>query len=276
MKRSPRRRTWLLLLLLPAAWLAFTWYRLPDASVLKTTDPKLTSLMEQRADEARELGRPVRRKQLWVPLSAISKTAVAAVLISEDAAFYQHNGVDTVELRKAVDQAIAHHHLGRGASTITQQLAKNLWLSTDRSLLRKAKELLLAKRLEAALTKSRILTLYLNVVEWGDGVYGIEAASLEHFGVHASALSPAQGAMLASMLPAPRKRLPRLKPSALHRHALLILNRLEAVGRLDPLAAGYARSELAEFFGRAETASEEDERDTAEEAADLGPGAESQ
>jgi monofunctional biosynthetic peptidoglycan transglycosylase len=246
-----------LLVAITAAWAIFTWLRLPDAAALKTANPKTTSLMDGRAHEAREKGLPVRHRQVWVPLSAIAKTAVAAVLISEDAAFYQHSGVDTVELHKAMEQAIARHHLGRGASTITQQLAKNLWLSTDRSLLRKLKELLLAKRLEANLTKSRILNLYLNVVEWGDGVYGIEAASLEHFGVHANALSPAQGAMLASMLPAPRKRLPRLKPVALHRHALLILDRLEAVGRLEPGDADEARQELERFFGKAETPGEE-------------------
>lgn len=237
-----------------AVWLALAGWGLPDARPLREKNPTLTALMEQRAAEAGEKGLKARRRQTWVPLSAIARSAVAAVVVSEDAAFYQHSGVDEVELKKALGEAWQKRSLGRGASTITQQLAKNLWLSTDRSVLRKLKELVLAKRLEAALSKTRILTLYLNVVEWGDGVYGIEAAAEEHFGVHAAELTPAQGAMLAAMLPSPRTRLPRLKPRVLHRTALRVLERLASVGRLDPIAAGNARLQLDAFFGLTSTA----------------------
>ena len=116
-----------------------------------------------------------------------SRPLVAGVVardhLNEDAAFFQHDGVDRRELQKALADAWEKGELGRGASTVTMQLAKNLWLSTDRSLLRKLKELLLTRRLEDALPKKRILTLYLNVAEWGDGVYGMEAAAREHHGL---------------------------------------------------------------------------------------------
>src|SRR5262249_50688536 len=135
--------------------------------------------------------------------------------------------VDYVELRKAVEDAAQEGHLGRGASTISQQLAKNLWLSGDRSLVRKAKELVLAQRLEEALTKKRILTLYLNVAEWGEGVYGIDAAAHEHFGVAAAELNPAQGAILAAMLPSPRRWIPARRPKVLLERSLRIIERLE-------------------------------------------------
>ena len=146
-----------------------------------------------------------------MPLERISPWLQDAVVNSEDARFYLHHGVDEVELNLALQRAMDEGHLGRGASTLTQQLAKNLWLGEDRSLLRKAKEYVLAERLEK-LGKDRILELYLNVVEWGNGIYGAEAASRTWFGKPAAALSPEESAVLAAMLPAPRKRNPR-KPS---------------------------------------------------------------
>ncbi|MFP2901799.1 transglycosylase domain-containing protein, partial [Corallococcus sp. 4LFB] len=214
-------------------------------------NPKTTALIEQRASEAREAGRKPRRRQQWVPLSAVSKPAVDAVLLSEDASFYLHDGVDTVELARAVGQAVEEGKLGRGASTLTQQLAKNLWLSTDRSLLRKLKELVLAHRLEEALTKQRILTLYLNVVEWGNGVYGIEAAAREHFGVSASQLSVAQGAVLAAMLPSPRKRSPASGSRALWKHAHRVVDSLKVYKRISPAQAEDAHAEVDRLLGRA-------------------------
>ncbi|MFN0061156.1 MAG: transglycosylase domain-containing protein [Myxococcaceae bacterium] len=226
------------------------YFALPSAVPLEAQNPTETALMQRRADEARAKGRKPRRRQAWVALSAMAKPAVDAVIASEDASFFQHEGVDTTELRKALEQAVARGELGRGASTITQQLAKNLWLSSERSLLRKVKELLLARRLEKALTKSRILTLYLNVVEWGDGVYGIEAAALEHFGVSARELTPAQGVVLAAMLPSPRKRLPKLKSQAHYRHAARLLEVLTASGRISPTVGALARQELLAIFGK--------------------------
>ncbi|RKH47039.1 biosynthetic peptidoglycan transglycosylase [Corallococcus sicarius] len=249
-RRRPLR--WVLggVLLVGLGITGHAYVTLPDARPLVKENPKTTALMEQRADEAREAGRKPRRRQQWVPLSAISKPAVDAVLLSEDASFYLHDGVDTVELARAVGKAVEEGKLGRGASTLTQQLAKNLWLSTDRSLLRKAKELMLAHRLEEALTKQRILTLYLNVVEWGNGVYGIEAGAREHFGVSASQLSVAQGAVLASMLPSPRKRSPRSGSRALLNHSHRLVDALKIYRRISAAQAEEAHAEVDRLLGR--------------------------
>ncbi|MBZ4422377.1 monofunctional biosynthetic peptidoglycan transglycosylase [Myxococcus sp. RHSTA-1-4] len=236
---------WLLFVL----WLSAGYARLPDVSPLRTQNPRTTALMAQRAEEALEAGKKPRVRQAWVSLGAVAPHVVDAVLISEDARFYQHGGVDWTEVENALEQSVREARLGRGASTLTQQLAKNLYLSTDRSLLRKGKELLLAHRLEAHLSKQRILTLYVNVVEWGEGVYGIEAAAREHFGTSARALSVAQGAMLAGMLPAPRRWLPAQRPEALRIRAGVILGRMEREGRISGAQAREAQAELSRFFG---------------------------
>jgi monofunctional biosynthetic peptidoglycan transglycosylase len=263
-RRSPRRKVLLALAALFVAFAVYEYVTLPDAAQFEKENPKTTALIEKRAEEAREAGKKARRRQQWVPLTAVSKHAVAAVLISEDAGFYVHEGVDTSEVRKALEEAWEKGHLGRGASTITQQLAKNLWLSTDRSLLRKAKELVLTRRLEDALTKKRILTLYLNVAEWGQGVYGIEAGAREHFGVSASQLTVAQGAILAAMLPAPRKRSPSSGSRALWKRAHWIVDQLASVNRISAAQADEARSDIDRLLGRkpaADSAADDDDTD---------------
>ncbi|ADO74499.1 monofunctional biosynthetic peptidoglycan transglycosylase [Stigmatella aurantiaca] len=230
------------------AFATFEYLTLPDAGPLVEQNPKTTALMEQRAAEAREAGRTPRQRQHWVALSSVSKPAIDAVLLSEDAGFYAHEGVDPVELKRALAEAWKEGELGRGASTLTQQLAKNLWLSTDRSLLRKLKELVLARRLEKTLSKNRILALYLNVVEWGNGVYGIEAGAREHFGISASRLSVAQGAVLAAMLPSPRKRAPSSGSKALRRRAFWVVEQMETFKRISAAQAQAAREELNRLF----------------------------
>jgi monofunctional biosynthetic peptidoglycan transglycosylase len=230
-------------------WLTVAYVRLPQVTPLLKENPRSTALMDQRAAEAREEGKKPRQRQAWVPLTAIAPHAQAAVVLSEDARFFKHEGVDWVEVEAALHQAREEGKLGRGASTLTQQLAKNLYLSTDRSLLRKLKEMVLAHRLEEDLPKARILTLYLNVVEWGEGVYGIEAAAREHFRTSAKALTVAQGAMLAAMLPAPRRWLPAQRPAVLRRRAGVLVDRMEQAGRITPAQAAEGRAELARFFG---------------------------
>ena len=255
------RRLLAVALLCFLAFAAYEYLTLPQATPLLKQNPETTALIEQRAAEARAEGKKPRRRQAWVGLSNISKPAIDAVLISEDAGFYLHEGVDTVELEKALQEAWKERKLTRGASTITQQLAKNLWLSTDRSLLRKAKELVLAHRLEEALPKNRILTIYLNVVEWGSGVYGIEAGAKEHFGVSASQLTPAQGAILAAMLPAPRKRSPSSGSRALKRRAHWIIDQLLAVKRLSAVQAQAARADIDRILGGKTAAEDPDDED---------------
>lgn len=241
------------------AFAGYEYWALPEVGDLAKKNPPTTALMEQRAEEAKAKNRRVVKQQRWVALSEIAKVAVDAVVMSEDAAFYQHHGVDTDELKIALQESWEQGQLGRGASTITMQLAKNLWFSTDRSVLRKLKELLATRRLEEGLTKQRILTLYLNIAEWGDGIYGIEAAARAHFGVSASQLSAGQAVILATMLPAPRKWLPARKSKNHHDRALRLVDKLEAVGRISASAAAEARAEVKRVLGAGGTDEDADE-----------------
>lgn len=226
---------------LAAAALAF-WLTLPSVAPLRRGRPASTALMEARAAESRALHRPDRRRQQWVPLDHISPWLQQAVVNSEDARFYLHHGIDQVELDRALEKAMDEGRLGRGASTLTQQLAKNLWLGEQRSLWRKAREYFLARRLES-LGKDRILELYLNLVEWGTGIYGAEAASRTWFGKPARALSPEEASILAAMLPAPRRRNPRHPSRALRRRAHQIVDLFGMYRELDDpdLAATHSR-----------------------------------
>jgi monofunctional glycosyltransferase len=168
--------------------LAYVYLTLPDVRPLAASNPETTAFMELRAEEARAAGRTPRRVHRWVRYDRISSTLKRAVLVAEDARFWRHEGVDYHELRESIETNLERGRLARGGSTITQQLAKNLYLSPARNPLRKLRELIIARRLEAALTKRRILELYLNVVEWGDGIYGAEAAARAYFRKPASAL----------------------------------------------------------------------------------------
>ena len=157
-----------------------------------------------RAAEAAREGKSTRRVQRWVPYSRISQNLKRAVLVAEDAAFWDHEGIDLEELRKSIEINWEQGRAVRGASTITQQLAKNLYLSPSRDPLRKLRELIIARRLEAALPKARIFEIYLNVIEWGDGIWGAEAAARTYFGIPASALNRQQAALLAGAIINPR------------------------------------------------------------------------
>ena len=194
-----------LLAAVAAAGLAALWATLPDAAPLARENPRTTALIEQRRSEARERRRPFRPRQAWVSAERISPRLVQAVILSEDANFFGHEGIDWLAVRDAAEHDLKVGRFARGASTLTQQLAKNLWLGTRKSLWRKAEEAVLAAKLERALSKRRILALYLNVVELDDGVFGAEAGARHRFGTSAADLSTAQAVVLASMLPAPRR-----------------------------------------------------------------------
>lgn len=189
-------------------------------------NPKTTAFIELRAAEARAAGRQPVRRQYWVPYSRISPHLRRAVVVAEDGAFWEHDGVDVHELRKAIEESVERRRPPRGASTITQQLAKNLYLSPSRNPIRKLKELLIARRLEAELSKRRILELYLNCIEWGEGIYGAEAASRAYFGKPASALSAEEAALLAGALINPRVHSPAKPTARLKRRQQLILSRM--------------------------------------------------
>ncbi|MBP1634045.1 MAG: mrcA 3 [Acidobacteria bacterium] len=208
---------------------AYVYLTLPDVAPLQAANPKTTAFMELRDREAHDQGRPSRREQRWVSYARISPALKRAVLVAEDAAFWRHEGIDVDEIRKSLERDLERRQFSRGGSTITQQLAKNLYLSPAKNPLRKLKELLIARRLEAQLSKRRILELYLNVIEWGDGLYGAEAASRAYFGKPASALSPDEAALLAAAIVNPRVLDPQRPSARLLRRQRLILSRMGAV-----------------------------------------------
>lgn len=208
-EKKKSRRVWLritgiALAVMLAGGLVF-WLTLPSVSWLKKENPKETAMMRFRAEEARQDGKRARRYWKRVPLSRISPYLIQSVLIAEDDKFFEHEGFDWESMRKALEANIAKKRVLRGGSTITQQLAKNLFLDPDQSIIRKLREAAIAIKLENALSKKRILELYLNLIEWGDGVYGAEAASRSYFGCPASGLTLGQAIRLASVLPNPHR-----------------------------------------------------------------------
>ncbi|HEX9051481.1 MAG TPA: biosynthetic peptidoglycan transglycosylase [Anaeromyxobacter sp.] len=223
---------------------AALWATLPDPGHLARENPRTTALIEQRRAEARAARRAFRPRQAWVGLDRIAPVLVNAVLLSEDANFFGHEGIDWTAVRDAAEQDLRRGRFARGASTITQQLAKNLWLGTEKSLWRKAKEAVLATKMERALGKKRILALYLNVVEMDDGVFGVEAGARARFGTSAAALTTAQAVVLATLLPAPR-RVDLARPSTwLKVRSRNLLDRLRETGRISADAHRRASAEL--------------------------------
>jgi len=185
--------------LLWVAWIAahIAWYR--------HNPPRETAFMTQRMDEARSRNPAVRLRYTWVPYAKISSHLKRALIAAEDAKFVEHSGFDWDGIQGALDKNERRGRVVAGGSTITQQLAKNLFLSSEKSYVRKAEEAVVTLLLEAMLPKQRILELYLNVIEWGNGVFGAEAAAQRYFGIPAAQLSAEQAARLAAMAPAPRR-----------------------------------------------------------------------
>lgn len=177
----------------------------PDVSKLRKWNPQKTAFMEHREREWQRQGKKKKIVQRWVPLSQISPYAIKAVIIAEDDKFWSHEGFDFEAMKKALDKDLKQRKFQVGGSTISQQLAKNLYLTPSKNPIRKLKEAILTWRLEQNLSKKRIIELYLNVAEWGEGLFGIEAASQRYYGKPASALSAMEAAKLATVLPNPRR-----------------------------------------------------------------------
>ena len=213
-------------LVLLAAFTLFVVYEVvtfPRVSELARKNPETTSMIETRLKEAREEGREPRRVQQWVPLSRISVNLQRAVLAGEDTNFATHNGFDYEAIQRAWEEGSKQSEkeakqegdedpsdwipdlsrFKRGGSTISQQLAKNLYLSSERTAARKVKEAAITYFMERSLSKCRILEIYLNVIEWGDGVYGAEAAAQTYFHKPAANLTPQEAAFLSAMIPSP-------------------------------------------------------------------------
>ncbi len=195
---------------------------MPDLSKLKKENPKKTAFMKYRETESQKQGKRLKIYQIWVPLSKVSPTLTKAVLIAEDDKFWSHEGFDYEAIKKALERDLKAGRFRLGGSTISQQLTRNLYLSPEKSLLRKIKEAILTWRMEKVLSKKRILELYLNVAEWGEGIYGIEAASRHYYGKSSSDLTAQESARLATVLPSPRRYNPLgNQPYVVHRADLI-------------------------------------------------------
>ena len=180
------------------------YFLYPDVGELKKNNPQTTAFIEYRKAQWADEGRDVKLDQRWVSLSQISPNLIKAVLIGEDDGFYKHDGFDVKGMENAIERSIQKGTLA-GGSTISQQLSKNLYLSPSKNPVRKLKEAIITYRMEKILSKRRILELYLNIAEWGDGIFGIEAAARHYYGKSAKSLNAQEAAHLASVLPNPIK-----------------------------------------------------------------------
>ncbi len=211
---------------------------------LANSAPKTTAMMRQREREARSKGATLRIDQRWVPYSAVSPELRRAILIAEDDKFYSHDGLDWDEIKASAKTNLERGKVVRGGSTITQQLAKNVFLGDSRTITRKLEEAFLAMRLERALSKHRIFELYLNLIEWGDGVFGAEAAARHYYGVSASHLNERQAVLLAAVIINPRRFSVLHPPRRIERRVRMIAGRM--------LRRGYlTQDQYAVVIGRA-------------------------
>lgn len=194
------------LLVLVTAFVIFSsWFysTLPDVSYLKNENPKSTALMDLRREQAKQKGRKFRVRQKWVRFHDVPDLLKKSIRITEDAAFYGHSGIDMVEFWESVKKNWEEGEFARGGSTISQQLAKNLYLSTEKSLFRKFRELFITYSLESELSKNRIYHIYLNVIEFGPGVFGVQAGSRYYFGKNVQDLTLGQMVRLTAIIPKP-------------------------------------------------------------------------
>ncbi len=212
--------------------LLFELLTLPFGEVnrLRTVNPTETAFMREHAESSRLKGKAPRINQQWVPLSKISRDVINAVIVAEDGRFWNHGGFDWFEFKESFQRNIAEGRAARGGSTITQQLAKNLFLSSSKNPLRKLREWVLTWWMERKLTKARILEIYLNVIEWGDGMYGIETAAQSYFGKSAAEIGRDDAARLAAVIPSPKRSRPDSESSYIERRARMILSRMAARG----------------------------------------------
>jgi monofunctional glycosyltransferase len=216
-----------LAVLLLFSYIAYIYLTLPDVRPLAKVNPTTTAFMQLRLDEARAKGRKFSIRHQWVPYSRISPMLKRAVIVTEDAAFFDHDGIDLKEIQASLEKNWEEGQFLRGASTITQQLAKNLYLSPSKNPMRKVTELLITRRLEAALTKQRIFEIYLNMIEWGDGIFGCEAAARAYFGKACANLDIEEAALMAGAIINPREHSPARPTKRLLRRQQIILRRMQ-------------------------------------------------
>jgi monofunctional biosynthetic peptidoglycan transglycosylase len=223
------RWLWLLPCLLFAALLFYEFWFFAQILYWKSNNPQTTRFMEQRLRTMRAQDPRATLRQYWVEYGHVSIHLKRAIIAAEDAKFLSHEGFDWEGIEEAMKKNARRGRLVAGGSTISQQLAKNLFLSGERSVARKAQEAVITGMLEALMSKRRIFEIYLNVAEWGEGIFGAEAAARHYFGVSASDLSPEQAARLAAMLPRPRYYDRNRSSPYLAQYAQTILSRMNYV-----------------------------------------------
>jgi len=217
-----------ILALLGFGYVAYVYLTLPDVRPLAKENPRTTAFMEIRKEEARKAGREkFTIRQQWIPYQRVSPFLRRAVIVTEDAAFFDHDGIDLTEIKASLEKNWEEGQFLRGGSTLTQQLAKNLYLSPSRNPIRKITELLIARRLEAALTKQRIFELYLNEIEWGDGIFGCEVAARTYFGKSCANLDIQEAALMAGAIINPRVHNPAHPTRRLLRRQQIVLRRMQ-------------------------------------------------
>ncbi len=227
MKRLGRWLNWTLLALL-GIFVAWQFWLVGWVLLWKWVDPGTTRFMEIRLQELRVKNPNAQLKVQWVPYGRISPNLKRAIIASEDAKFVDHEGFDWDGIQKAMEKNQKRGRTVAGGSTISQQLAKNLFLTPNRSYFRKAEEAAITLMLEALWSKQRIFEVYLNVIEWGNGVFGAEAAARHYFGIAAAQLDPEQAAKLAGMVPSPRFYDRNRNAPGLARKTAIILSRMPA------------------------------------------------
>lgn len=233
------------------AMLYLLW--LPDVSLLRHQNPKSTSLMELRVKQAKAAGKKLKVRMVWRNLDDLSPHLIHAVFLAEDDTFYQHHGFDFEQIREAFRRNWKEKKYVYGGSTITQQLARTLYLSPKKNILRKLKEAVITIYLERSLSKRRILEIYLNVIEWGPGIFGAQAAAQHYFGISAAELNPDEAVALVSILPSPRRWSPVSEKAFMARRRTNLLGRMQEAGYL-PVAVSTEAETTAEWAdGPAET-----------------------
>jgi len=228
LKQNPLKSLVILLAAIILLQIVFLPYG--DVKQLKTKNPGETAFMREYAEREKKENRPFHKMQNWISIKSIPKEAIDAVVVAEDGMFWSHGGFDWFEFKESVERNFEEGRAARGASTITQQLVKNLYLSSSKNPMRKFKEWILTWYMEQQLNKSRILEIYFNVIEWGDGVYGIEAASQYYFDKPATDLNRDECTRLAAIIPSPRKHRADVDSKYVLRRSKLILERMEARG----------------------------------------------
>ena len=228
LKQNPLKSLVILLAAIILLQIVFLPYG--DVKQLKTKNPGETAFMREYAEREKKENRPFHKMQNWISIKSIPKEAIDAVVVAEDGMFWSHGGFDWFEFKESVERNFEEGRAARGASTITQQLVKNLYLSSSKNPMRKFKEWILTWYMEQQLSKSRILEIYFNVIEWGDGVYGIEAASQYYFDKPATDLNRDECTRLAAIIPSPRKHRADVDSKYVLRRSKLILERMEARG----------------------------------------------